>query len=61
MECVEFKEPGNIPLGGNQCTALHMIVDCNQDIHRKAWLVAGGYLVDLLDNNVYSFTVKGIS
>eukprot|EP00957_Ditylum_brightwellii_P181572 13830723-Ditylum_brightwellii.AAC.1 len=61
MECFEFRDPGDIPTGGYQRTTLHMVFDCKQDLRRKARLVAGGHLVALLDNDVYSSTVKGIS
>jgi hypothetical protein len=37
------------------------IYDIKQDLRRKAWLVAGGHLVDPLDHSVYSSTVKRIS
>ena len=38
-----------------------MIFEVKQDLWRtKARLVAGGHLVDALDNNIYSSTVKGI-
>eukprot|EP00957_Ditylum_brightwellii_P004049 307605-Ditylum_brightwellii.AAC.1 len=32
-----------------------------EDLRRKARLMAGGHLIDLLDNKVYSSTVKSIS
>ena len=38
-----------------------MIVDVKQDLCHKARLVAGGHLVDSLDHDVYSSTVKGVS
>ena len=38
-----------------------MIFDVKQDMRRKARLVAGGHLIDALDHNIYSSTVKGIS
>eukprot|EP00957_Ditylum_brightwellii_P040633 3075476-Ditylum_brightwellii.AAC.1 len=38
-----------------------MVFDIKQDLHRKARLVAGGNLVELLDIKVYSSAVKGIS
>eukprot|EP00957_Ditylum_brightwellii_P063259 4801100-Ditylum_brightwellii.AAC.1 len=37
-----------------------MVFDIKKDLHRKAVLVEGGHLVELLDNKVYSSTVKGI-
>eukprot|EP00957_Ditylum_brightwellii_P009479 715396-Ditylum_brightwellii.AAC.1 len=33
----------------------------DQDLHRKARLVAGGHLVNILNNDVYLSTVKGIT
>ena len=38
-----------------------MIFDIKQDGRHKSRLVAGGHLLDVLDHNVYSSTVKGIS
>ena len=38
-----------------------IIFDVKHYLRRKARLVAGGHLVDVLDNNVYASTVKGIS
>jgi hypothetical protein len=38
-----------------------IIYDVKQDLRQKAWLVAGGHLVDPLNHSVYSSTVKGIS
>eukprot|EP00957_Ditylum_brightwellii_P009569 721558-Ditylum_brightwellii.AAC.1 len=62
MKCFDFRDAGNKPVGNNyQCTTLHMVFDCKQDPRRKARLVAGGHLIDLRDNKVYSSTVKRIS
>ena len=44
-----------------QETTLTMLFTVKQDLRRKARLVAGGHLVDAMDHNVYSSTVKGIS
>eukprot|EP00957_Ditylum_brightwellii_P002944 224931-Ditylum_brightwellii.AAC.1 len=38
-----------------------MVLDCKQDMRRKVRFVASSYLIDLLDNKVYSSTVKGTS
>jgi hypothetical protein len=38
-----------------------MIFNVKQDLCHKARLVAGGHLVDSLDHDVYSSTVKGVS
>eukprot|EP00957_Ditylum_brightwellii_P071370 5425599-Ditylum_brightwellii.AAC.1 len=61
MECFEFCKHGNRPGKEYQKTTLHMVFDCKQDGRCKARLVAGGHLIDLLDHDVYSSTVKGIS
>eukprot|EP00957_Ditylum_brightwellii_P092745 7061908-Ditylum_brightwellii.AAC.1 len=61
MECFDFQDAWNKPAGNYQHTTLHMVFNCKQDLRRKARLVAGGHLIDLLDNEVYSSTVKGIS
>jgi hypothetical protein len=45
----------------HQRTTLTMILDIKQELQRKVRLVAGGQLIDSLDNNVYLSTVKGIS
>jgi hypothetical protein len=37
------------------------VFDVKQDLCRKARLVASGHLVDALDHDIYSLTVKGIS
>ncbi len=61
LECFEFHPRDYKPGSGYQWTSLTIIFDVKQDLRRKARLVAGGHLVDSLDNNVYSSTVKGIS
>ena len=61
LECFEFHDNGFHPGKDYQWTSLTIIFDVKQDLRRKARLVAGGHLVDSLDNNVYSSTVKGIS
>eukprot|EP00957_Ditylum_brightwellii_P137097 10453404-Ditylum_brightwellii.AAC.2 len=61
MECFEFQDAGDIPEGDYQLTMLHMVFDVKQDLRQKAHLVAGSHLVDVLDNEVCSSTVKGIS
>ena len=52
LECFEFREKGFHPGVGWQRTTLHIIFDVKQDLRRKARLVAGGHLVDVLDNAV---------
>ena len=61
LECFEFHSRNYRPGDDFQWTTLTMIFDVKQDLRRKARLVAGGHLVDSLDNDVYSSTVKGIS
>eukprot|EP00957_Ditylum_brightwellii_P084882 6454508-Ditylum_brightwellii.AAC.1 len=61
MKCFDFQDAGNKPTGNYQCTTLHMVFICKQDLRKKARIVAGGHLIDLLDNKVYSSTVNGIS
>eukprot|EP00957_Ditylum_brightwellii_P115155 8782300-Ditylum_brightwellii.AAC.1 len=58
VECFDFWDAGDRPAGNYQCTTLHMVFNCKQDLRRKARLVAGGHLINLLDNKVYSSTVK---
>ena len=38
-----------------------MIMNVNQDLRHKCRLVAGGHLIDALDNDIYSTTVNSIS
>ena len=61
IDCFEFRPANDAPGGEYQLTTLHMVFDCTQDMRRKACLVAGGHLVNLLDNEVYPSAVKGIS
>jgi hypothetical protein len=61
LECFEFYDVGHHPGDKYQWASLTIIFDVKQDLRRKARLVAGGHLVDSLDNNVYSSTVKDIS
>ena len=61
LKCFEFKPAGETPGPGYQRTTLVMIFDVKHDLRHKARLVAGGHLVDVLDNSVYSSTVKTIS
>ena len=43
-----------------QKTTLMMIINVKQDLRRKCRLVAGGHLIDTLDHDIYSTTVKSI-
>ena len=63
MDCFEFHPAGHHHnLGdGWQKSTLHMVFDVKQSLQRKCRLVAGGHLVDMLDIQVYSSTVKSIS
>eukprot|EP00957_Ditylum_brightwellii_P144744 11025689-Ditylum_brightwellii.AAC.1 len=61
MECFDLWDAGNKPVGNYQRTTLYIVFDYKQDLRRKARLVARGPLVGLLDNKVFSSTVKGIS
>ena len=61
LDCFSFKEKGFNPGEEYQPTILFMVFDVKQDLRRKARLVAGGHLVDPLEHEVYSSTVKGIS
>ena len=62
LKCFEFKEKGFIPDSPYQMTNLRIIFDVKADTLRsKARLVAGGHLIDPLDHQVCSSTVKGIS
>ena len=63
LECFEFHPAGHhTTLGeGWQRTTLHMVFDVKQSLQQKCRLVAGGHLVDMMDIQVYSSTVKSIS
>ena len=38
-----------------------MIINVKQDLRHKYRLVAGGHLINALDHDIYSITVKSIS
>eukprot|EP00957_Ditylum_brightwellii_P017752 1337097-Ditylum_brightwellii.AAC.1 len=61
MECFEFHKHRNGPGKEHQKTTLHLVFDYKQDGRHKVQLVAGGHLIDLLNHDVYSSTVKSIS
>lgn len=61
LNCFEFHDKDFTPDPEFQRTKLHMIFTVKQDLRHKARLVAGGHLIDVLDNEVYASTVKGIS
>ena len=64
LDVFEFKEQGfdkkTLKDAGYQSTQIHMVFDVKHDLRRKSRLVAGGHLVKLLNNLVYSSTVKTI-
>jgi hypothetical protein len=57
----DFKPTNHNPGDDYQKPKLRLIFGVKQDLRRKARLVAGGHLVDVLDNHSYSSTVKGVS
>jgi hypothetical protein len=62
LTCFDFEAPDFEPAADYQMTELRSIFGVKQDlVRRKARLVAGGHLIDILDHNYYSLTVKGIS
>ena len=63
LDCFEFKPAGfqNQLDESWQKTTLHCVFDVKHDLTRKCRLVAGGHLVDMMDIQVYSSTVKSIS
>lgn len=63
LDCFEFKPAAHHEKLDDtwQRTTLHMVFDVKQSLARKARLVAGGHLIDMLDIQVYSSTVKSIS
>jgi len=63
LDCFEVKPAGHSSTLDNtwQKTTLHMVFDVKQSLDRKCRLVAGGHLVDMMDIQVYSSTVKSIS
>ena len=61
LECFDFKDPDHKCGPQYQRTTLMMIFGVKQDLRHKARLVAGGHLVDALDHDIYSSTVKGVS
>jgi hypothetical protein len=61
LKCFDFEAFDFKPGADYQKTRLRLIFGLKQGLHRKACLAAGGHLIDMLDNNVCSSTVKGIS
>ena len=62
MDCFEFHPAGYhmTLIEGWQRTTLHMVFGVKQSLQLKFSMVAGGHLVDMLDIQVYSSTVKSI-
>eukprot|EP00557_Chaetoceros_sp_GSL56_P014026 CAMPEP_0176478512 /NCGR_PEP_ID=MMETSP0200_2-20121128/1227_1 /TAXON_ID=947934 /ORGANISM="Chaetoceros sp., Strain GSL56" /LENGTH=1865 /DNA_ID=CAMNT_0017874457 /DNA_START=317 /DNA_END=5915 /DNA_ORIENTATION=+ len=62
FDAFEFHPKGYHPGSDYQSTRLRMIFDVKADtLRRKARLVAGGHLLDVVGIDVYSSTVKSIS
>ena len=61
LECFEFQPKDYSPAKEYQKTTLMMIMNVKQDLKHKCRLVAGGHLIDALNHDIYSTTVKSIS
>ena len=61
INCFEFKDASYSPEPEYQRTTLDLVFDVKQDLRRKAGLVAGCHLVDVVDTPTYSSTVKSKS
>ena len=61
LECLEFHPKEYSPTKEYQKTTLMMIMNVKQDLRHKCRLVAGGNLINALDHDIYSTTVKFIS
>ena len=62
LECFEFRAADDIPQGEFQITNLRTIFAAKHDGRLKARTVAGGHLLEIVDNiRVYSSTVKTVS
>ena len=61
LECFEFQPNDYSPAKEYQKTTLMMIMNVKQDLRHKYRLVAGGNLIDVLDHEKYSTTIKPIS
>ena len=63
LDCFKFFSAGHHTTLGDGCqrTTLHMVFDVKQYLQRKCCLVSGGHLLDIMDIQVYSSTVKSIS
>ena len=60
LECFELQPKDYSPAKEYHKTMLMMIMNVKQDLRHKCRLVAGGHLIDALDHNIYSTTVKSI-
>ena len=61
LECFELQPKDYSLVKEYQKTTLTMIMNLKQDLRHKCKLVAGGHLIDALDHEIYSTTVKSIS
>ena len=61
FECFEFQPKDYSPAKEYQKTTLMMIMNVKQDLRHKCRLVAGGHLIDALDHDIYSTTIKSFS
>ena len=60
MKCFEFKTEYFVVGRGSQNTTLHILWDVNQNLICTAILVAGGHLVNIINNGTYFSKFKGI-
>ena len=44
-----------------QGTTLHMSFDVKRDLRKKARMVSGSHIIDMMETPVYSYTFKNIS
>jgi hypothetical protein len=61
LDCFDFKDPDHKCGPEHQRTTLTVMFGVKQDLRHKARPVAGGHLVDSLDHDICSSTVKGAS
>ena len=61
LEYFEFQPKNYSPAKEYQKTTLMITMKVKQDLRHKCRLVVGGHLIDALDYDIYSTTVKSIS
>ena len=61
LECFEFLPKDYSPAKEYQKTTLMTIMNVKQYLRHKCRLVTGRHLIDALDHDIYSTTVKSIS